>query len=174
MKNGFCVCNASWRDKSCSSSTNSAMLPLSQAGAELLFEVFSHRYERGATIVTQQSAIRRVDERVRLGARLRLPLQLGKAVIHPSWRILRQQPYASSRSPPGDSEVINHFDRLSSDEKTSGQAEHRRPVLQDAGKSDADLENQRLSDLLWKKSACRFISQDVCVLVFLTTYRGQW
>ena len=27
-------------------------VPLSQAGAELLFEVFSHRYERGATIVT--------------------------------------------------------------------------------------------------------------------------
>jgi DNA replication protein DnaC len=27
-------------------------VPLSQTGAELLFEVFSHRYERGATIVT--------------------------------------------------------------------------------------------------------------------------
>jgi DNA replication protein DnaC len=27
-------------------------VPLSQTGAELLFEIFSHRYERGSTIVT--------------------------------------------------------------------------------------------------------------------------
>ena len=27
-------------------------VPLSQTGAELLFEVFSQRYERGATLVT--------------------------------------------------------------------------------------------------------------------------
>jgi DNA replication protein DnaC len=27
-------------------------VPLSQTGAELLFEIFSQRYERGATIVT--------------------------------------------------------------------------------------------------------------------------
>ena len=27
-------------------------MPLSQTGAELLFEVFSQRYERGSTIVT--------------------------------------------------------------------------------------------------------------------------
>ena len=27
-------------------------VPLSQTGAELLFEVFSHRYERGSTLVT--------------------------------------------------------------------------------------------------------------------------
>jgi DNA replication protein DnaC len=41
-------------------------VPLSQTGAELLFEVFSQRYERGST--NQQSAVRRVDRRVRLRA----------------------------------------------------------------------------------------------------------
>lgn len=32
-------------------------VPLSPSGAELLFETFSQRYERGSTIVTSQSAI---------------------------------------------------------------------------------------------------------------------
>ena len=44
-------------------------VPLSQTGAELLFEVFSQRYERSTYTSTdhrhQQSAVRRVDQRVR-------------------------------------------------------------------------------------------------------------
>ena len=43
-------------------------VPLSQTGAELLFEVFSQRYERGSHHRHQQSAVRRVDQRVRLRA----------------------------------------------------------------------------------------------------------
>jgi DNA replication protein DnaC len=43
-------------------------LPLSQTGAELLFEVFSRRYERGSTIVTSKSPLRRVDRCGRLRA----------------------------------------------------------------------------------------------------------
>ena len=37
-------------------------VPLSQTGAELLFEVFSQRYERGSTHRHQQSAVRRMDQ----------------------------------------------------------------------------------------------------------------
>ena len=40
-------------------------VPLSQTGAELLFEVFSQRYERGSHDRDQQSAVRRMDQRVR-------------------------------------------------------------------------------------------------------------
>ena len=36
-------------------------VPLSPTGAELLFEVFSQRYERGSTIVTSQPAVRGLD-----------------------------------------------------------------------------------------------------------------
>ena len=36
----------------CWSSTNSALFRSRKTGAELLFEVFSQRYERGATLVT--------------------------------------------------------------------------------------------------------------------------
>ena len=43
-------------------------VPLSKTGAELLFEVFSQRYERGAILVTSQPAVRRVDRGVRLRA----------------------------------------------------------------------------------------------------------
>ena len=39
-------------------------VPLSKTGAELLFEVFSQRYERGATL---QPAVRRMDRDIRLG-----------------------------------------------------------------------------------------------------------
>src|SRR5437762_7398190 len=42
-------------------------VPLSTTGAELLFEVFSPRYERGSTI-HQQSAIRRMDRAADHGA----------------------------------------------------------------------------------------------------------
>ena len=41
-------------------------VPLSRTGAELLFEVFSQRYERGSILVTTQPAVRRVDRDVRL------------------------------------------------------------------------------------------------------------
>ena len=43
-------------------------VPLSQTGAELLFEVFSQRYERGSTTRHHQSAVRRMDQRVRFRA----------------------------------------------------------------------------------------------------------
>jgi len=36
-------------------------VPLSKTGAELLFEVFSQRYERGSVLVTSNPALRRVD-----------------------------------------------------------------------------------------------------------------
>ena len=43
-------------------------VPLSKAGAELLFEVFSQRYERGSVLVTSNLALRRVDRGVRIRA----------------------------------------------------------------------------------------------------------
>ena len=43
-------------------------VPLSKAGAELLFEVFSQRYERGSVLVTSKCALRRVDRGVRIRA----------------------------------------------------------------------------------------------------------
>ena len=42
-------------------------VPLSKTGAELLFEVFSQRYERGATLVTSNLPVRRMDRDIRLG-----------------------------------------------------------------------------------------------------------
>ena len=47
-------------------------VPLSRTGAELLFEVFSQRYERGSTMVTtnlgnHQPALRRMDRGLRVG-----------------------------------------------------------------------------------------------------------
>ena len=41
-------------------------VPLSMTGAELLFEVFSQRYERGSVLVTTNPAVRRVDRDVRV------------------------------------------------------------------------------------------------------------
>ena len=43
-------------------------VPLSRTGAELLFEVFSQRYERGSILVTTNLALRRMDRGLRLGA----------------------------------------------------------------------------------------------------------
>ena len=43
-------------------------VPLSKTGAELLFEVFSQRYERGSVLVTTNPALRRVDRGPRLRA----------------------------------------------------------------------------------------------------------
>ena len=43
-------------------------VPLSKTGAELLFEVFSQRYERGSVPVTTNPALRRVDRGPRLRA----------------------------------------------------------------------------------------------------------
>ena len=42
-------------------------VPLSTTGAELLFEVFSQRYERGSILVTTNPALRRVDRGLWLG-----------------------------------------------------------------------------------------------------------
>ena len=41
-------------------------VPLSTTGAELLFEAISQRYERGATLITSNLALRRVDRDLRL------------------------------------------------------------------------------------------------------------
>ena len=41
-------------------------VPLSKTGAELLFEVFSQRYERGSILVTTNLPLRRVDRGLRL------------------------------------------------------------------------------------------------------------
>ena len=48
-------------------------VPLSTTGAELLFEVFSQRYERGSVLVTTNLPLRRVDRRVRLREAHRSP-----------------------------------------------------------------------------------------------------
>ena len=42
-------------------------VPLSPTGAELLFEVFSQRYERGSILVTNQPSLRRMDRGLRFG-----------------------------------------------------------------------------------------------------------
>jgi len=42
-------------------------VPLSKSGAELLFEVFSQRYERGSTLVYQQSSVPGMDRGSRIG-----------------------------------------------------------------------------------------------------------
>ena len=54
-------------------------VPLSKTGAELLFEVFSQRYERGAILVTSQPAVRRVDR----GVRRRAPRRGAARPPHP-------------------------------------------------------------------------------------------
>jgi hypothetical protein len=43
-------------------------VPLSKTGAELLFEVFSRRYERSATLVTSNLPFERMDRSIRIGA----------------------------------------------------------------------------------------------------------
>ena len=48
-------------------------VPLSPTGAELLFEVFSQRYERGSVHGHHQPALRRVDRGLRLGTPDRSP-----------------------------------------------------------------------------------------------------
>ena len=48
-------------------------VPLSTTGAELLFEVFSQRYERGSILMTTSLPFDEVDRRVRLGAAHRSP-----------------------------------------------------------------------------------------------------
>ena len=48
-------------------------VPLSRTGAELLFEIFSQRHERGSIMVTTNFAFRRVDRGPRLGTTDRSP-----------------------------------------------------------------------------------------------------
>ena len=43
-------------------------VPLSKSGAELLFEIFSRRYERASTLVTSNLPFKRMDRGVRIGA----------------------------------------------------------------------------------------------------------
>ena len=61
-------------------------VPLSSTGAELLFEVFSQRYERGSILVTTNLPFRRVDRGVRLGAPHRARCWTVSPTMCTSWR----------------------------------------------------------------------------------------
>ena len=50
MKNACCACRSNWQ--SITIIDELGFVPLSKTGAELLFEVFSQRYERGSILVT--------------------------------------------------------------------------------------------------------------------------
>ena len=52
MKSGCSGSSVNWRAHKLLIIDELGYVPLSQTGAELLFEVFSQRYERGSTIVT--------------------------------------------------------------------------------------------------------------------------
>jgi DNA replication protein DnaC len=68
-------------------------VPLSQTGAELLFEVFSQRYERGSTRHLEP-AIRRMDQRVQLRAAHRCvarPAHPPRPYPRDEWRQLQAQ-----------------------------------------------------------------------------------
>jgi DNA replication protein DnaC len=61
-------------------------VPLSKTGAELLFEVFSRRYERSATLVTSNLSFKRMDRSVRIGAADRSPAGPAHPPRPTSWR----------------------------------------------------------------------------------------
>ena len=80
-------------------------VPLSKTGAELLFEVFSQRYERGLDPGHHQSALRRMDR----GVRLRAPHRRSPRPPHPprqhprdEWRELQAQPEPQASNPDGE------------------------------------------------------------------------
>ena len=52
MNAACCGCKSNWPTSSCSSSMNWASCRSPRPGAELLFELISQRYERGATLIT--------------------------------------------------------------------------------------------------------------------------
>ncbi len=72
MSVGCCACTSSWPQSSCRRRAYAAPLgprsllhidelgfvPLSKTGAELLFEMIAPRYERGATLITSNLAVR--------------------------------------------------------------------------------------------------------------------
>ena len=76
-------------------------VPLSTTGAELLFEVFSRRYERGSVLVTKPP-LRRMDQRPRCGAphgRVARPAHPPRPYPRDEWRELPpagQPPTATS------------------------------------------------------------------------------
>jgi hypothetical protein len=51
-------------------------VPFTAVGSELLFEVFSQRYERGATLVTSNLPLDAVDLDLRLTEHLEMPQRL--------------------------------------------------------------------------------------------------
>ena len=79
-------------------------VPLSKTGAELLFEVFSQRYERGSTLVTTNLPF---DEWTEV-FRLRAPHRRSPRPPHPprqhprdEWRELQAQPEPQASNPDG-------------------------------------------------------------------------
>ena len=52
MKNACCACRSNWQKYHLLIIDELGFVPLSKTGAELLFEVFSQRYERGSIMVT--------------------------------------------------------------------------------------------------------------------------
>ena len=69
MRNGCCAIRSRWPAEELLIVDELGFVPLSKSGAELLFEVFSQRYERGSTLVTSnRSSVPGVDGSSRLGA----------------------------------------------------------------------------------------------------------
>ena len=52
MTNACCACRSNWQSITFLIIDELGFVPLSKTGAELLFEVFSQRYERGSILVT--------------------------------------------------------------------------------------------------------------------------
>ena len=52
MSGGWCACKSRWQTTKLLIIDELGFVPLSKTGAELLFELISQRYERGATLIT--------------------------------------------------------------------------------------------------------------------------
>lgn len=61
-------------------------VPLSKTGAELLFEVFSRRYERSAILVTSNLPFNEWTESVRIRAADGSPCWTASRITSTSWR----------------------------------------------------------------------------------------
>ena len=109
-------------------------VPLSRTGAELLFEVFSQRYERGSILV-HQPALRRVDRGLRLGAphrRAAGPAQPPRPHPGDERRKLPPQAQPGERRLAGSRRTrrrLAHTDAVSSRSQNSGYSTCLRPQV---------------------------------------------